>query len=395
MRKNALQLVTALTLASTAAHAALPGSVSGTWYNLTQNGHGISLEILEGNRAVAIWHVFDPQGQPLTLYIDGRIEGRSILGNAYAPRGMRFGEFSASTLQLPTWGTVRIDVRSCESANLQWNALDAAFGQGSMDLLALSRPAGSECVLPPDNDLPFGLYHGQTLASAQRPEMRMEGLMDADGRLWAFERAYIGGQPLTICGPSCVTAFVTRVLRTEPVRVEPSRVVMRTATFGAHAFWTTLTATVDSGIGGFGPDGTGSIEPSQSFSYVNARSTWQGGAADGNTLVTGVDGSSLAGSYALTLDGQFVDFATTLRIDSDGSACFVYDNEPDRCEFAGRVLAGEGASGVLDFDLRNQRETALAPFRGRGWLQDTARGRELVLVGDNGTQGLLVLGLRR
>lgn len=52
----------------------------------------------------------------------------------------------------------------------------------------------------------------------------------------------------------------------------------------------------------------------------------------------------------------------------------------------------EGAIGLIDFDLKNLRNPALSDFRGRGWLQDTSTGRQLILIGDNGTTGLLLIG---
>lgn len=105
------------------ATAGLPGSMSGTWYNPAQSGHGLSLDVLAADRAVAIWHVFDADGQPVTLYIDGHLDGRLLTGPAYAPVGMRFGSFDPAELQLPVWGQVAIDFSSCDQAQLELEQL--------------------------------------------------------------------------------------------------------------------------------------------------------------------------------------------------------------------------------------------------------------------------------
>ena len=60
---------------------------------------------------------------------------------------------------------------------------------------------------------------------------------------------------------------------------------------------------------------------------------------------------------------------------------------PD-CDFSGRLELGDGALGIVDFELVDHTRRHLLPNRGRGWVAQTAAGRELVLVGDNGSTGL-------
>ena len=84
-------LLLTLMMAPLLVHGELPPGISGAWYDPAAPGHGVSVEILEGQRALVFWSVFDPLGAPLTLYTEAGIEGGSIIGTAYAPPGMRFG----------------------------------------------------------------------------------------------------------------------------------------------------------------------------------------------------------------------------------------------------------------------------------------------------------------
>src|SRR5690606_21679948 len=154
-----------LLCAAPCAHAYLPGSLSGPFYNPEQSGHGITVTVVNDQTAVAIWHVFDPDGKPLTLYIEGSIEGRRIVGNAYAPQGMRFGEFDRDDIELPLWGSIEIAFDDCRNATLSWDAVDASYADGEMPIRRLASLKGIQCDLPPRNDLAPGIYEATVPSS--------------------------------------------------------------------------------------------------------------------------------------------------------------------------------------------------------------------------------------
>ncbi|HSH28167.1 MAG TPA: hypothetical protein VK972_10455, partial [Wenzhouxiangella sp.] len=131
------------------AGAALPGGISGHWYNPDQSGHGITLLLIQPDFAQAVWHVYDTDGDPLTLVIEGNVSGHQIEGTAYAPRGMHFGEFDPADMEVPVWGEVAINFSSCQRAELSWDATDPAYGEGSTPLHRLAGVVGADCVLPP------------------------------------------------------------------------------------------------------------------------------------------------------------------------------------------------------------------------------------------------------
>ncbi len=145
MKSMPSSLVCLALLLPSLASAQLPPGISGAWYNPQQSGHGLSIEILDDKRALAFWYVYDPQGNPVHLYLDGRIEGRRIEATAYAPRGMRFGSFRREDLELPVWGEVALDFSSCDKALLQWDSDRPEYGSGSSEVQRLTRISGLDC----------------------------------------------------------------------------------------------------------------------------------------------------------------------------------------------------------------------------------------------------------
>ena len=374
--------------------AGLPGTMSGTWYNPAQSGHGLSLDVLAADRAVAIWHVFDADGQPMTLYIDGRLDGRLLSGPVYAPKGMRFGSFDPAQLQLPVWGQAAIEFASCNEAQLRWTSTQTGFPAGQMTVVRLTQAAGQSCDLPPENFLPVESFEGQMQASDTRPATELEGIVDREGRLWGFERRLREAtQPLPVPGPTWVGAYSPRVIRIEPVAVEGSVISARSVLYSAHAFWGPISLDVVDGSGSWRADtGTGLRGQFDAAAHNVGVQTWRPQGLSGSRRVAPVDLALLQGAYDFTLRGQFFEFPATVVIDANGNLCMGPGNgaDPENCQFEGTVLAPEGQYGLLEFSATDRSRPALAAYQGRAWLKEDDLGRELIMVGDNGTVGLLV-----
>lgn len=126
----------------------LPPGISGAWYNPAQPGHGLTVEILSPRSALVFWHVFDPDGNPVHLYIEGDVVGSEIRGRAYLGRGMRFGSFDPAEHSLQHWGSVRLRFDDCNAAHLRWlptGPAGAGFIAGDMALSRLTAIAGLAC----------------------------------------------------------------------------------------------------------------------------------------------------------------------------------------------------------------------------------------------------------
>lgn len=165
----------------------MPPGISGAWYNPAQPGHGLTVEILNPQSALLFWHVFDPDGNPVHLYIEGDLVGSEIRGRAYLGRGMRFGSFDPSEHDLQYWGRVVLDFQDCNAAHLSWvpsGPAGAGFVQGEMDLVRLTAIAGLACG---GTTPAAGLY-----AAAIRSDAADAGatlLLGDDGSAWLFGHA--------------------------------------------------------------------------------------------------------------------------------------------------------------------------------------------------------------
>ncbi|MEJ2400051.1 MAG: hypothetical protein P8Y52_01550 [Xanthomonadales bacterium] len=143
--KNLLLAIFSLFIAGAAWAQGVRPEHSGAWYNPNQSGHGLSVEVIAPDRAVAYWHAFDPLGDPLWLYIDGQIDGNVIRGEAYTVEGMTWGVFDPGTRNVQPWGTVDIAFTGCHSAELSWNSLFPDYGEGQLPLARLTAIHGLAC----------------------------------------------------------------------------------------------------------------------------------------------------------------------------------------------------------------------------------------------------------
>lgn len=150
-------LAVAAALASPAlASAALPTGLSGSWYSPTHSGTGFSIQMLSDDGALVFWYSTDPDGNPFNVYIEARVEGRSLVGRGLAPSGLRFGEWDRADLRVPAWGDVRIHFNDCDSAHLSWvpnGVAGTGFAPGSAPLRRLTRIDGLDCEFPASEDL--------------------------------------------------------------------------------------------------------------------------------------------------------------------------------------------------------------------------------------------------
>ena len=375
-----------LLCASQLAHAYLPGSVSGPFYNPAQSGHGINIDIVDDQRAIAIWHVYDTDGDPLTLYIDGNVEGRRIVGQAYAPEGMRFGEFNKEDLQLPYWGSVDIAFDDCDHATLSWVADDLAYGDGEMSIRRLVQPIGVSCTLPAANSIPAGLYESQ----------HFQGLVDSSGVLWAIERQYqFDGLPAGIT-PSrfWVGTFAPMSLVAIPHSdtgqvIKPRLTLMR-------QWWIYAPSreefTIEEGPYWYSSSENGYVfnfHYGDDFVAMTAESQHA-------SLRSDITAEDLTGRYRVPIRDQFFTRDGSMEIGDDGAVCVEVIISSTGCYLVGNIHAADDESGVVEFRLTSTEDPTRPAYFGRGWIADTDYGRELVLVGHpDGGKGFGLVAIKQ
>lgn len=128
----------------------IDGTITGSWYNAAQSGHGFSVEILPDDRAVIYWYVYNPDGTPTFLVAIGTVSGNSIDADVYHHTGMKFGEFDNSNLVQTHWGTLTFTLHDCSHATLDYSSTmrhgGEDFGSGSIPLSRLSSVVDQKCT---------------------------------------------------------------------------------------------------------------------------------------------------------------------------------------------------------------------------------------------------------
>ncbi|MDZ7789146.1 MAG: hypothetical protein U5L08_01355 [Xanthomonadales bacterium] len=374
-----LALTTLFALSVQTASAALPGGISGHWYNPAQSGHGITLLLVQPDFAQAVWHVYDPDGNPLTLVIEGEVSGHGMQGPVYAPRGMRFGEFNPDDNEVTVWGEASIEFSSCSRAELSWDASDPAYGEGSMQLHRLAGIVGADCTLPPVATAEFGRYTGEIVSSGPMGPEGFTGFLDLEGRLWGVEDMGIplfGGQPMATRAHHTVV--------TQPV--EGDGQITGTASL---ARWTRVEADPESWdlLGQWFDDEAGAELTWETENRTRTLTIWP--ADDDRSLLTPVDAETLAGRWEIPMRDPYFPTRAWLTINPNGHACIdmfpIYQPQGE-CHFEGWLDdIDDGGIGLLEFVInRPDEDYPIDSYSGRGWVTTGPGGRELVLIGNDG-----------
>ena len=124
-----------------------PG-MTGNWFDPAQDGHGFSIEVLSGNRMLADWFVYAPNGGPAWIFATGPITGNTAVLQGFQKIGIggRFPpNFDPSKLQDLLWGTLTFTFTDCNNGQVSWQPVVAGYTSGSMPITRLTMPAGLSC----------------------------------------------------------------------------------------------------------------------------------------------------------------------------------------------------------------------------------------------------------
>lgn len=134
-------------LNSVQASFAIGPGMTGTWYDSTQSGHGLFIEILDNNVLVFSWFTFSPAGDQAWIIGAGDIVGNRAVINAVRPVGGRFiPNFDPTQVNNEPWGQVTIEFDDCNNGRIDYNS--SSFGTGTMRLQRLTQIAGNDCAQP-------------------------------------------------------------------------------------------------------------------------------------------------------------------------------------------------------------------------------------------------------
>jgi len=120
---------------------------TGNWFDPTQSGQGLMLEVLSDNRLLAYWFSFDPAGDSQAWFGGiGTYSGNTAtIPDVILPSGGRWiPNFDPRAIVLQPWGTLTFTFQNCNSGQVEFTS-GLGYGSGSMNLSRLTQPAGVTC----------------------------------------------------------------------------------------------------------------------------------------------------------------------------------------------------------------------------------------------------------
>ncbi len=132
--------------ATMARKTGISGGISGSWYDLTHDGEGFLVEVLDVNTALVYWFSYDGEGNQAWFVGVGVIEDKVIvIEEMVMPVGGLFGpDFDPDTVELVPWGAVRFEL-GCAGGPVNYESILEQFGKGAQDLERITSIHGIDC----------------------------------------------------------------------------------------------------------------------------------------------------------------------------------------------------------------------------------------------------------
>lgn len=179
----------------------IQGGHSGTWYDVTQPGHGLFVEVLDdttsptGKEVLASWFAYF-DGVQIWLLGQGdviRSNGAYLAildvsifeGNDFPPR------YDRNQTEATYWGELSLEFRGCDQAALNWESVLDGYGAGELALRRLTQISDSGCIPDLGGETPSD-DHGDTwesgtyLTDISSSTQVLEGELDTDGDVDVF-----------------------------------------------------------------------------------------------------------------------------------------------------------------------------------------------------------------
>lgn len=131
----------------------IDASFQGAWWDPTRSGEGITIETstVNGQPLVGIiFYGYTPSGAPMHLVgastFPSPVNAATV--TAVMSTGGGFGDgFRPDQVQRPVWGTLGVEILTCDRIRFSWQALDPAYGSGNRELVRVV-PRGDGVVCP-------------------------------------------------------------------------------------------------------------------------------------------------------------------------------------------------------------------------------------------------------
>jgi hypothetical protein len=157
---------------STNTYQTLQSNHSGSWYNSSQDGHGLVVEILPNQVAVIYWYVYDNQGNQLWLVGAGQYDEHGVQASMTASEGAFFPpNFDSNQVNKYFWGTINLKFTSEHTLSYTWKPkLNSEYSAGALNMEQLTQLINADSVL---TDHPEVAYSGSWF----NPEQDGHGLV--------------------------------------------------------------------------------------------------------------------------------------------------------------------------------------------------------------------------
>ena len=123
-------------------------SISASWYNPAESGHGIMIHLLDPGSAWMCWFTFDLAGHRAWICSLGTITGDTLdFPNAFVVEGGKFPPlFDPGAIVEAPWGHITVTFTGCDNGTLTWTTSTTGFQSGSMPIARLTPLWGNPCV---------------------------------------------------------------------------------------------------------------------------------------------------------------------------------------------------------------------------------------------------------
>lgn len=122
-------------------------SMSASWFNPAESGHGIMIHLLDANTAWMCWFTFTLNGEPAWICALGTVEGDTLVfEDAFTIEGGAFPpNYDPELIEEVPWGTITVKFTDCDNGTMTWVTNIPGFTSGTMPLIRLTPLWGATC----------------------------------------------------------------------------------------------------------------------------------------------------------------------------------------------------------------------------------------------------------
>ena len=122
-------------------------SMSASWYNPAESGHGIMIHLFDSQTAWMCWFTFDLDGNTTWICALGVVEGDTItFEDAFQVEGGAFPpNFDPDQIVEVPWGSIVVEFTGCNTGEMSWTTNAEGFESGDMPLVRLTTLWGANC----------------------------------------------------------------------------------------------------------------------------------------------------------------------------------------------------------------------------------------------------------